>query len=49
MVAVLVLSWGDVPKGSIMNSGVLVLKVTNDNKLEALHKTGGFGGSVWTR
>jgi hypothetical protein len=42
------LDWADVPKGSIMQSGILVLDVTA-NRMTAKQKTGGFGGSVWTR
>jgi len=41
--------WTDVPKGSIMQYGNLVLQIASNNKLVALSKTGGFGGSVWTR
>jgi hypothetical protein len=45
----LILTWGDVPKGSIASSGILVLKVTSSNRLDAVSKTGGFSGSVWTK
>ena len=41
--------WTDVPKGSIMQYGNLVLQIASNNKLVAISKTGGFGGSVWTR
>jgi hypothetical protein len=41
--------WTDVPKGSIMQYGNLVLQIASNNKLVALSKTGGFAGSVWTR
>lgn len=41
--------WSDVPKGYIMNSGMLVIEILSDGKIVARHKTGGFGGSVWTR
>lgn len=43
------LSWGDVPKGGILNSGILVLRVVSNNQLQAIIKTGGFGGSAWTK
>jgi hypothetical protein len=43
------LEWADVPKGSTMNSGNLVIKVESNSRLVAISKTGGFGGSVWTR
>ena len=46
---VLKLKWADVPKGSIMGSGILTLKLTADGKLVAKEKTGGFGDSEWTR
>lgn len=41
--------WSDVPKGSIMQYGNLVLQIASNNKFVALSKTGGFAGSVWTR
>jgi len=41
--------WSDVPMGSVMSSGNLVLQIVSNNQLAALSKTGGFGGSVWTR
>lgn len=41
--------WSDVPKGSIMSNGKLVLQIVSNNRLIATSKTGGFGGSVWTR
>ncbi len=41
--------WSDVPKGSIMQNGNLVLQIESNNKLVAISKTGGFAGSVWTR
>jgi hypothetical protein len=43
------LKWTDVPKGHIMNNGMLQLEMTPDGKIVARNKTGGFGGSVWTR
>lgn len=46
----LVVFWADVPKGTVMGSGVLVLKINSNNKFTAQNKFGsGFGGSVWTR
>jgi hypothetical protein len=41
--------WTDVPKGSVMQNGNLVLQIASNNKFVAISKTGGFGGSVWTR
>ena len=41
--------WTDVPKGSIMQNGNLVLQIESNNQLVAISKTGGFAGSVWTR
>ena len=43
-------SWADVPKGHASGSGTLKLEIReNGNVLVALQKTGGFGGSRWTR
>lgn len=42
-------NWADVPKGGTMNNGVMKLNIENNNRLSATQKTGGFGGSVWTR
>jgi hypothetical protein len=45
-----ILSWGDVPKGSATHQGILVLKITdNTNKLVVILKTGGFLANTWTR
>ncbi|MDD1760753.1 MAG: hypothetical protein LUQ59_00825 [Methanothrix sp.] len=41
--------WTDVPKGSVMQYGNLVLQIKSNNRLVAVSKTGGFSGSVWTR
>ena len=41
--------WSDVPLGSVMSSGNLVLQIVSNNQLTAISKTGGFGGSTWTR
>lgn len=42
-------SWADVPKGSILANGNMQIRIVSRNKLEVTVKTGGFGGSVWTR
>ena len=42
------LDWADVPKGSLLQSGILVLDVTA-NKMTVKQQTGGFSGTVWTR
>ncbi len=42
-------NWADVPKGSVMQNGVMVVNIESANRLVATHKTGGFAGSVWTR
>jgi hypothetical protein len=41
--------WADVPQGKIMGSGIMVLRIVDANHLTAINKTGGFGGSNWTR
>ncbi len=42
--------WVDVPKGNVMGRGILRLDVRHGgNVLVARNKTGGFGGSRWTR
>ncbi len=42
--------WMDVPKGRTMGNGQLELRIRdNGNELIAVRKTGGFGGSRWTR
>ena len=41
--------WADVPQGKIMGSGLMVLRIVDDNHLTEINKTGGFGGSNWTR
>ncbi|NTW84017.1 MAG: hypothetical protein HGB36_11735 [Chlorobiaceae bacterium] len=45
----IILRWADVPKGSIMSGGILELTLVSPNKFQATVKTGGFGGSVWSR
>lgn len=42
-------NWLDVPKGSDLNSGNINLNIESNNRLSVIQKTGGFGGSVWTR
>ena len=41
------LFWADVPKGHIINDGILVLQVVNPNEIIVLQETGGFNGSKW--
>ncbi|MED3997956.1 hypothetical protein P4647_25565 [Peribacillus frigoritolerans] len=42
--------WADVPRGRIKSSGWLTIRVEdNGGRLRAINKTGGFGGSFWTR
>ncbi len=42
--------WADVPKGQIMQNGQMRVRISpNGNSFEAIHKTGGFGGSRWWR
>lgn len=47
---VLTLIWADVPKGSIMQKGNLVIKInSNDNFILTTQEGDHFGSSVWTR
>lgn len=41
--------WSDVPKGRVDQSGEMELQIDSAGRLSAIRKTGGFGGSVWTR
>lgn len=41
--------WSDVPHGQIHSAGEMELQVVSANRLVATRKTGGFGGSEWTR
>ncbi|MFI2801185.1 hypothetical protein ACH2G3_25420 [Bacillus cereus] len=42
--------WADVPRGRTTSSGILELQIEDyGRKLRAIRKSGGFGGSVWTR
>ena len=43
------LDWSDVPKGRAMGTGILVLDLSTSGKMTAKQKTGGFGGSIWTK
>jgi len=45
----IILRWADVPKGKVLQQGILYLKMSGINKIKADEKTGGFGGSVWVR
>lgn len=44
-----ILSWADVPKGKVMQEGLLVLQIKTPKTLVAKTKIGGFGGSTWTK
>src|SRR3989442_10140550 len=41
--------WADVPHGGIHGAGEMELQVVSPNRLVATRKTGGFGGTEWTR
>ena len=41
--------WADVPHGRIQNAGEMSLQILGAHKLRATRRTGGFGGSEWTR
>lgn len=42
--------WGDVPKGSVMQHGTLVIKINSNDNFEKLSQEGDFFGStIWTR
>jgi len=42
-------TWADVPQGRIMSSGEMSLQILAPNLLRAVNRTGGFGGSEWSR
>ncbi|NEP52126.1 MAG: hypothetical protein F6K65_26345 [Moorea sp. SIO3C2] len=42
-------NWADVPRGRTRSSGEMVVRIDSSRRLTAVRKTGGFGGSVWTR
>lgn len=41
--------WVDVPRGQARNSGEMTLERVEPNQFRAISRTGGFGGSTWTR
>jgi hypothetical protein len=41
--------WADIPHGRGTGHGEMHLQVLSPNHLRATHRTGGFGGSEWTR
>lgn len=41
--------WADVPHGQTQNFGEMTIEILGANKLKTTQKTGGFGGSGWTR
>jgi subtilisin family serine protease len=41
--------WCDVPRGTIMNCGLLTVKINSMDELKKVFFTGGFSGSLWTR
>lgn len=41
--------WADVPHGKARSSGRMTLHIQSPGSLRSIHKTGGFGGSAWTR
>lgn len=43
------LNWYDVPKGTILGKGEIILKIISFNTLERISATGDFGGSKWER
>jgi hypothetical protein len=42
-------NWADVPHGQIMHNGEMSLQIVAPNFLRAVNRTGGFGGSEWSR
>jgi hypothetical protein len=42
-------TWADVPHGRTMNNGEISLQIVAPNFLRAVNRTGGFGGSEWSR
>lgn len=46
----IIVKWADVPKGSIMQSGDLVIKINSNNSMTLLQQTGEFFATPdWTR
>jgi hypothetical protein len=41
--------WADVPRGTIMGSGTLGLKIINPTTLQKVSQTGGFGATTWQK
>ena len=41
--------WADTPKGQTRSFGNISLQIIENNKLRAINKSGGFGGSEWIR
>jgi hypothetical protein len=42
-------SWADVPKGRILGSGVMTLRVISGNSIRKISGGENFGGSLWSR
>jgi hypothetical protein len=41
--------WADVPRGTVMSSGTLGLKIINPTTLQKVSQTGGFGAITWQK
>jgi hypothetical protein len=41
--------WADVPHGRLQNAGEMSVEIVGSHRLRAFRKTGGFGGSEWSR
>ena len=41
--------WADVPQGRLRNAGEMSLQILGNRGLKAIQRTGGFGGSEWSR
>jgi hypothetical protein len=41
--------WIDVPRGTIMNSGTLDIRITGPTTLQMVSQTGGFGATTWQK
>ena len=41
--------WADIPQGHNLNFGDMILQIVGNSKLRAIHKSGGFVGSQWSR
>jgi len=42
-------NWADVPQGNNLNHGDMTLQVVSSKNLRVVSRTGGFGGSEWSR